>query len=100
GLMAWKLGAPINAFAAPTTVNDTVPRYLDTGRVEPRQSVSTLANAMDVGNPSNLERVQWLFSGNLAHMRAVISSNPHTDDDVRKAIAELHKRYDYVADPH
>lgn len=100
GLMAWKLGAPINAFAAPTTVNDTVPRYLDTGSVEPRRSVSTLANAMDVGNPSNLERVQWLFSGNLTHIRAVISSNPHTDDEVRKAIAELHKRYDYVADPH
>jgi len=100
GLMAWKLGAPINAFAAPTTVNDTVPRYLDTGRVEPRPSVATLANAMDVGNPSNLERVQWLFSGNLTHMRAVISSNPHTDDEVRKAIAELHKRYDYIADPH
>jgi threonine synthase len=100
GLMAWKLGAPINAFAAPTTVNDTVPRYLDTGRVEPRPSVATLANAMDVGNPSNLERVQWLFSGNLTHMRAVISSNRHTDDEVRKAIAELHKRYDYIADPH
>jgi threonine synthase len=100
GLMAWKLGAPINAFAAPTTVNDTVPRYLETGNVEPRRSVPTLANAMDVGNPSNLERVQWLFKGNLTHMRAVISSNPHTDDEVRKAIAELHQRYDYIADPH
>jgi len=100
GVMAWKLGAPIHAFAAPTTINDTVPRYLDTGRVEPRRSVPTLANAMDVGNPSNLERLQWLFNGDLAQLRALISSNAHTDDEVRKAIAELHRKYSYVADPH
>ena len=100
GVMAWKLGAPIHAFAAPTTINDTVPRYLDTGRVEPRRSVPTLANAMDVGNPSNLERLQWLFNGDLAQLRALISSNAHTDDEVRKAIGELHKKYSYVADPH
>lgn len=100
GVMAWKLGAPIHAFVAPTTVNDTVPRYLDTGRVEPRASVRTLANAMDVGNPSNLERLQWLFNGDLKAMRSLISSNPHTDSDVKKAIAELYQKYEYVADPH
>ena len=100
GVMASKLGAPIHAFAAPTTINDTGPRYLATGRIEPRPSVSTLANAMDVGNPSNLERLQWLFGGDLAQMRALISSNPHTDDEVRKAIAELDQKYGYVADPH
>ena len=55
--------------AAPTTINDTVPRYFATGRVEPRPSVPTLANAMDVGNPSNLERLQWLFNGDLAAMQ-------------------------------
>jgi threonine synthase len=100
GVMAWRLGAPINAFAAPTTVNDTVPRYLETGRVEPRQSVSTLANAMDVGNPSNLERLQWLFDRDLAKMRALVSSTAHTDDEVRGAISELRKKYGYIADPH
>ena len=100
GVMAWKMGAPINAFSAPTTINDTVPRYFDTGRVEPRPSVSTAANAMDVGNPSNLERLQWLFDGDLAAMRKVISTAAHTDDEVRGAIAELFKNYSYVADPH
>ena len=100
GVMAWKLGAPIHAFAAPTTVNDTVPRYLSTGRVEPRRSVPTLANAMDVGNPSNLERLQWLFNGDLGQIRALISSNAHSDEEVREAIAELHGKYSYVADPH
>lgn len=100
GVMAWKMGAPINQFSAPTTINDTVPRYFASGRVEPRPSVTTSANAMDVGNPSNLERLQWLFDGDLAAMRKVISTAPHTDDEVRGAIAELYKKYSYVADPH
>jgi len=100
GVMAWRMGAPIDAFSAPTNVNDTVPRYLTTGRLEPRRSVPTLANAMDVGNPSNLERLQWLFEGDLSKMRAVISSTSHTDQEVKAAIAELFDRYAYVADPH
>lgn len=100
GIMAWKLGAPIASFSAPTTVNDTFPRYLETGRLEPRPSVPTLANAMDVGNPSNLERLQWLFGGDVAAMRPVITSTAHTDAEVRGAIAELYRRFDYVADPH
>jgi threonine synthase len=100
GVMAWRLGAPIAAFSAPTTINDTVPRYLASGRIEPRPSVPTLANAMDVGNPSNLERLDWLFGGDVVAMRALISSTAHTDVEVRAAIAELHDRFDYVADPH
>jgi threonine synthase len=100
GVMASRLGAPIAAFSAPTTVNDTVPRYLKSGRIEPRPSVPTIANAMDVGNPSNLERLQWLFGGDVAAMRSLITSTAHTDHEVRAAIAELHRHYGYVADPH
>ena len=100
GVMAWRMGAPITGFVAATNVNDTVPRYLETGRYEPRPSVATIANAMDVGAPSNFERLQWLFGGDRAAMRAMITASVHTDDDVRRAIAELHRRYDYVADPH
>jgi threonine synthase len=100
GVMAWKMGAPIQSFRAPTTINDTFPRFLASGRVEPKPSVATLANAMDVGNPSNLERLQWLFHGDVAAMRQVISSTAHTDDEVRGAIAELYTRFGYVADPH
>ena len=100
GVMAWRLGAPIAKFSAPTTINDTVPRFLASGRVDPRPSVPTLANAMDVGNPSNLERLQWLFGGDVHAMRMLISSTAHTDDEVRRAIAELHHRFHYVADPH
>jgi threonine synthase len=100
GVMAWKMGAPIRCFRAPTTINDTVPRYFESGRVEPRPSVQTLANAMDVGAPSNLERLQWLFGGDLGAMKAVIATERHTDDEVRKAIATLFQEYGYVADPH
>ena len=100
GVMAWKMGAPIASFSAPTTINDTVPRFLENGRVEPRPSVPTLANAMDVGNPSNLERLQWLFADDVDAMRRVITSSAHTDDEVRQAMRELHDRFDYVADPH
>jgi threonine synthase len=100
GVIAMRLGAPIKGFAAPTTINDTFPRYLASGRVEPRPSVSTLANAMDVGNPSNLERLRWLFNDDVKAMRSVITSSSHADDDVRRAIGELHDRFGYVADPH
>lgn len=100
GVMAWTLGAPIASFSAPTTINDTVPRFLASGRVEPRPSVPTLANAMDVGNPSNLERLRWLFDDDVSAMRRMISSSAHTDDEVRAAIGELFARFGYVADPH
>ena len=88
------------SFSAPTTANDTLPRYLSTGRVEPRRSVPTLANAMDVGNPSNLERLQWLFGGDVAAARAVVRSHACSDDDVRRGVRALYDTHAYVADPH
>lgn len=100
GVMALRMGVPIDSFVAATTVNDTVPRYLETGVYEPRPSISTIANAMDVGAPSNFERLQWLFGGDRAEMRAVITPSVHDDDAVRAAIGELHRRYGYIADPH
>jgi len=100
GLMARQMGVPIERFVAATTVNDTVPRYLASGRVEPRPSVPTLANAMDVGHPSNLERIRWMFDDRVEAIRAVVSASVHTDDDVRRGIRALDARYGYVADPH
>jgi len=100
GLLAWKLGAPIGGFVAATTVNDTLPRYLATGRYEPRPSVATLANAMDVGHPSNVERIRWLFHDDIDAMRRTIATSVHTDADVRAAIAELWNEHEYLADPH
>jgi len=100
GVMAWRMGAPISGFVAATNVNDTVPRYLETGRYEPRPSVATVANAMDVGAPSNFERLSWLFGGDCPAMQAMIAGTVHTDDEAKRAIAELYRQYEYVADPH
>jgi threonine synthase len=100
GLIAWRLGVPLRGFVAATTVNDTLPRYLETGRYEPRASVATLANSMDVGNPSNVERMRWLFADDVDAMRRMITSSVHTDADVRGAIDELWRAHGYLADPH
>lgn len=100
GLMAWRMGVPIQRFIAATTINDTVPRYLESGVVEPRASMATLANAMDVGDPSNLERIRWMFGDDLKAIREVVSTSVHTDSELREAIGELDARYGYVADPH
>lgn len=100
GLLAWKMGAPIRRFVAATTINDTGPRYLNTGRVEPRPSTPTLANAMDVGNPSNLERVRWLFGERLEDIRAIVMGSVHTDREVVDAIRAVDAEHGYVCDPH
>jgi threonine synthase len=100
GLMAWRMGAPIRRFVAATTVNDTVPRYLTTGRYEPRPSTPTLANAMDVGHPSNVERIRWLFDDDVQAMRTMIATAVRTDAQVRHTIQEVFENWGYVCDPH
>jgi threonine synthase len=100
GLFAWKLGAPIHHFIAATTVNDAVPRYLQSGSYEPRATIATVANAMDVGHPSNFERMRWLFGSDVAAMRAMMTPSVHTDEQVRATIREVFERFEYVCDPH
>jgi threonine synthase len=100
GLMAWSMGAPVEHLVASTTVNDTVPRYLQSGRYEPLPSVRTLANAMDVGHPSNVERMRWLFRDDVGAMRRWVTASVQTDDDVRRTIREVFEKFGYVCDPH
>jgi threonine synthase len=100
GVLAARLGVPIARFVAATTINDTVPRYLRTTRYEPRPSVPTLANAMDVGDPSNVERLRWLFGDDLDAFRRSVTPSVHTDDEVRATIRELSDQHGYVCDPH
>src|SRR6187455_3115193 len=69
GLIAKRIGLPIAQFVAATNVNDAVPEYLESGIYEPRPSIATVANAMDVGAPSNFERVQSLYNGDLTALR-------------------------------
>jgi threonine synthase len=100
GLLAKRAGLPIDRFVAATNVNDVVPVYLESGRFEPRASVQTLANAMDVGHPSNFERMAWLYAGDVAAMRQDISGARVTDEDVRTTIRDVYARTGYLLDPH
>jgi threonine synthase len=100
GVMAARMGAPIQHFVAATTVNDTFARYLASGLDEPRPSIATLANAMDVGAPSNLERLRVLFDDDVAAMRQAVTASVHTDAHVRDAIRLTWERHGYVCDPH
>jgi threonine synthase len=100
GLIAKRAGLPIKHFVAATNINDVVPGYLANGLFEPRASVQTIANAMDVGHPSNFERMRWLYNDSVEAMRADITGVRHTDDEVKVAIREVFERTGYLLDPH
>jgi threonine synthase len=99
GLYALEMGAPIRGFIAATNRNRSVPDYLETGYYEARFSQATISNAMDVGAPSNFERLiaHW-FS--LNQFRRIVRGVWVSDDDTRKTIAEVHKTTGYFLDPH
>jgi threonine synthase len=100
GLMAKRAGAPISRFIAATNVNDVVPAYLASGRFEPRASIHTIANAMDVGNPSNFERLLWLYGGDRDGVRRDVTGCRFEDDEVRATIKRVFDRTGYLVDPH
>jgi len=100
GLIARRLGAPITRFVAATNANDAVPEYLRTGRFAPRPSVRTISSAMDVGHPSNFERVEALYEGDVARLRCDVSGRSYADDATRRCISDIARRYGYVLDPH
>jgi len=100
GLMARRACMHIDRFVAATNVNDVVPEYLASGKYAPRPSIHTLANAMDVGNPSNFDRLMWLYDGNLEAIRHDVVGSRHEDDEVRATIRTLHEERGYLLDPH
>ena len=100
GLMAKRSGVNIGRFVAATNVNDVVPEYLATGRFEPRPSIHTLANAMDVGNPSNFDRLLWLYGIDLNAIRHDVTGSRHDDNEVRATIQKVYEERGYLLDPH
>src|SRR5215813_10035764 len=100
GLLARRAGAPIGRVIAATNVNDVVPQYLHSGQFEPRASKHTIANAMDVGNPSNFERMLWLYKGDLEAVRKDVTGSVHDDVEVKATIKDVFDRTGYVLDPH
>lgn len=100
GLVAHKMGLPIAHFIASTNTNDTFPRYMEAGVFSPKPSVQTISNAMDVGNPSNFERIQKLFNYDLFKLKTICSAYAFSDKETRNAMTEVYKDLNYITDPH
>jgi len=100
GLLAKKMGLPISHFVASSNVNNVVGRYLKTEKYEPKPSVQTISNAMDVGNPSNFIRIQELFHNEFGELKAHLSSYSFDDEATKDAIKEVYENTGYVMDPH
>lgn len=100
GIVAHKLGLPVKQFVASTNINDTVVRYLETSKYQPKPSKATISNAMDVGNPSNFIRIQQLFNHSFADLKNNFSAYSFNDDQTRKAMKMIYNETGYVADPH
>src|SRR5690606_30449568 len=100
GIMAYRLGLPVSHFIAATNINDTVPRYMETTKYDPKPSRQTISNAMDVGDPSNFVRIQTLFNNDFDKLQAMFSSRKYTDTQTREAMQSIYKNTDYIADPH
>jgi len=94
------MGVPIKGFIAATNANDVVPEYLRTGIFSPRASVQTYSNAMDVGDPSNLARVQSLYGFDVERMKQDIQSISINDEETVTEIRRTYERTGYILDPH
>ena len=100
GLFGKRMGLPIKHFIAANNANDIFYNYLQTGKYEPKPSKQTLANAMDVGDPSNFARVYDLYNGSWEAIKKDISGATYSDDNIRETMKECYQRTGYVLDPH
>ena len=100
GVLAKRLGLPVDRLIAGTNANDTIPRYLESGAYEPMKSVQTISNAMDVGNPSNIERLDSLHERSIVGLRDTISACRFDDAQTRELMREIYETYGYLAEPH
>tara|TARA_R110000868_G_scaffold45453_4_gene150956 strand:- start:90 stop:1379 length:1290 start_codon:yes stop_codon:yes gene_type:complete len=100
GMIAQQLGMPVKQFIAATNVNDVVPRFMETKNYDPKPSIATISNAMDVGDPSNFIRIRHIFKNDFNKLSEKLSSYAFTDDETKDALIELYNEYTYIADPH
>lgn len=100
GMLAKRMGLPVKGFVAASNANDVVPEYLQTAEYRPRPSVRTVANAMDVGDPSNFERMMWLCGDSYDALKSELEGFSCTDSQIMDAIKEIYDSYGYISDPH
>lgn len=100
GMVAQKLGMPVNHFVASTNVNDTVPQFMESQKYEPKPSTATISNAMDVGDPSNFIRIRHLYKDNFDLLKQNLSSYSFTDIETKRTMLKIYMENGYVTDPH
>jgi threonine synthase len=100
GLMAKRMGFPIKKFVIGTNINRTVPHFFESGIYEPKSSIQTISNAMDVGDPSNFSRIKALYNGDLDAMKKDIAAYSITDLETEQNIRFAYDSASYVSDPH
>ncbi len=99
-LFGHRMGLPVSRFIAANNANDIFYKYLQTGLYEPKASVQTLANAMDVGDPSNFARIYDLYKGSHADICHDISGATYSDQQIRETMVQCYADNGYVLDPH
>ena len=100
GLFAKEMGLPVSRFIAANNANNIFYNYLRTGIYEPKPSIQTIANAMDVGNPSNFARIYDLYEGSHDRITSMISGATYTDEEIKYAVKQCYKDNGYILDPH
>jgi threonine synthase len=100
GIFGYFTGLPIHRFIAANNANDIFFKYLQTGKYEPKPSRQTLANAMDVGDPSNFARIYDLFGGDHSKITALISGATYSDEQIRETMKQCYASTGYILDPH
>lgn len=100
GLIAKRMGLPVKHFIAAQNDNDTLVRFLNTAEYLPKDTVKTISNAMDVGDPSNLKRIRFMYNDNIDEIRKDIKGIYISEEETKKGILEMYQQYKYVIDPH
>jgi len=100
GLLAVRMGLPVKHFIAATNANDVVPRFLSGEAYETRNAIATLSNAMDVGNPSNWDRIMDLFNQDVSAIKKQLSADAYSDQQTTEAIEEVYYKNKYIVCPH
>lgn len=99
-LFGHAMGLPIKRFIAANNANDVFYNYLQTGKYEPKASVQTLANAMDVGDPSNFARIYDLYGKSHERISSLISGATYSDEQIKETMRQCYKDTNYILDPH
>ena len=100
GLLAKKSGLPIEHFIAACNANDVVPKFIESATYKAQQSVATISNAMDVGDPSNFIRIIELFNNRFPDLKNILSAYSISDAETKQTIQQVYKQYNYLLDPH